>query len=75
MSDQSIDFQENAKTGRRQSDASLLENNPEAIFWNKVRTAEHYIYGLLHRALSQACAIQNSNPSPLLAKLELEILP
>ncbi len=32
MSDQSIDFQENAKTGHRQSDASLLENNPGHFF-------------------------------------------
>ena len=69
-------LQENGKARDHQSGASLMENNADAVFcWNKVRTAEHYIYGLLPRALSQAHTIQNRNPSPLLAKLEEEFYP
>ena len=69
-------LQENVNAIDHQNDSLLVENIPHSVFfWNKVRTAEYYIYGLLPRALSQARTIQNRNLSPLLAKLELEIHP
>lgn len=53
---------------------ALLQENPEAAFyWNKIRTAEHYIYGMLPRALCHARTIKNGNRSPLVAKLEQDM--
>ncbi|MBF0287834.1 MAG: acyl-CoA dehydrogenase [SAR324 cluster bacterium] len=53
---------------------SLLEESTDARFyWNKVRTAEHYILVLLPRALSNARIIKNGSFASLQAKLELTI--
>lgn len=59
---------------KTESRETLLKENPEATFlWNKVRTAEHYVYSLLPRVLTHARTIKNGNLAPLQSKLEQEI--
>ncbi len=53
---------------------SLLEESTDARFyWNKIRTAEHYVLVLLPRALSNARVIKNGSLASLQAKLELAV--
>ncbi|MBF0277508.1 MAG: acyl-CoA dehydrogenase [SAR324 cluster bacterium] len=48
----------------------LLNENPDAVFlWNKVRTAEHYVYNLLPRTLAHSRTIKNKNRAPLESRL------
>ncbi|MGK5093614.1 acyl-CoA dehydrogenase [Deltaproteobacteria bacterium TL4] len=52
------------------SKEALLENNTDARFyWNKICTAENYVYSILPRVLQHAKIIENACLSPLNAKL------
>ena len=64
----------NALQEKADSVETLLDENPQAAFyWNKIQTAQHYVYSVLPRTLSHARTIRNGNRSPLNAKLEQDL--